>query len=127
MTGWRSFSKTRGPRCRRRRWKDGQTDLALIVRRPRPSLEEERDGDCDPKRRAPEIEHTLTIHADPERVYAAITEPVQVTTWLAMRATGEPAVGEGLLLDFEFDDASRNHMTRGTYKTMQPGSRLAYT
>ena len=66
----------------------------------------------------PQIEDTLTIDVAPERVYTAIAGPAQVTTSMATIATGDPATRGGLHIDFEFDDATRDHVTRGTYKTV---------
>ena len=73
------------------------------------------------------IEQTVTINAPAEKVYRALTEPSELTRWFATEATSDARSGGQYHLVFTFDDASRNHETKGEYRAAESGKRVAYS
>jgi uncharacterized protein YndB with AHSA1/START domain len=73
------------------------------------------------------IEQTLTVNAPAEKVYRALTEPSELRRWFATEAKSDARTGGAYHLTFTFDDASRNHETKGEYRAAEAGKRVAYS
>ena len=72
------------------------------------------------------IEITKTIDTAPEHVFAALTDPDELTRWFASSAESDPRTGGDYVLRFEFEDESRNHTYAGQYEEVAPKERVRY-
>ena len=72
------------------------------------------------------IEITKRIDAPTERVFAALTDPDELTRWFASSAESDPRTGGEYVLRFEFEDESRNHTYAGTYEEVAQNERVRY-
>ena len=72
------------------------------------------------------IEITKRIDAPTERVFAALTDPDELTRWFASSAESDPRTGGDYVLRFEFEDESRNHTYAGQYEEVASNERVRY-
>jgi uncharacterized protein YndB with AHSA1/START domain len=68
------------------------------------------------------IERQITVQANPERVYDAITNPDKITEWFPDKVQGNLAVGEQAI--FNFTEAK--HQTRIFVEAARPHEYFAY-
>jgi len=68
-----------------------------------------------------DIVQELTINAKPESVFAAITQPDEITRWWANQVTAEPTVGS--LAEFRFDNGEIMTMK---ITDLDPGRKLSW-
>jgi len=81
-----------------------------------PDIEAERGDDA-----MPDIVQELTIRATPESVFAAITQPDEITRWWANQVTAEPRVGSPAA--FRFDNGEVMTME---IVDLDPGRKLSW-
>lgn len=52
-----------------------------------------------------DIHHAMVVHNQPDRLYAALTQPHDLTAWMGAPTLAQPAVGS--VLEFHFDEGQR--------------------
>ncbi len=74
----------------------------------------------------PDIEQTYEIAAPRERVFRALTDADELTSWWTTRASSEPRAGGAFLYEWDFEDASRNWRQEGAYIEVDPPESVSY-
>jgi uncharacterized protein YndB with AHSA1/START domain len=72
------------------------------------------------------IDLTKQIDAPPERVFRALTDARELMQWFPSFAESDPRTGGDYVLQFEFDDESKNHTYAGRYEDVTPNERVRY-
>jgi uncharacterized protein YndB with AHSA1/START domain len=67
------------------------------------------------------VRHEILIHAPADVVFAHLTDPAALLTWIAESAESDPVPGGGIR--WTFADGS---VMRGRYVTVEPPSRLVF-
>ena len=80
-----------------------------------------------------EIKKSIVIHASPEVVFKAITDPNELTNWFPDHAILEPKIGGKMKLSFykekseERTGCTADAFPEGTIKEFIPNKKLSYT
>lgn len=80
-----------------------------------------------------EIKKSIVIHASPEVVFKAITDPNELTNWFPDHAILEPKVGGKMKLSFYKEKSEKrtgckaDAFPEGTIKEFIPNKKLSYT
>jgi uncharacterized protein YndB with AHSA1/START domain len=72
------------------------------------------------------IEITKQIDAPPERVFRALTDADELSSWWTSSAESDPRTGGEYVLRFEFEDEARNHTYSGQYEEVVADKRVRY-
>jgi uncharacterized protein YndB with AHSA1/START domain len=71
------------------------------------------------------IQSSVTVDADAESVFRALTEPEALEHWLATNVESDARTGGHFRYEFEFDDPAQNNVQEGEYVAVEDSSRVA--
>ena len=69
-----------------------------------------------------DLTQEIDIDASPELVFRFFTDAELLARWLCVRAETDPRTGGSFTLN-----VTGTHVTRGTFRELEPGRRLAFT
>ena len=67
------------------------------------------------------IESSVQVKVSPDKVFQAITQPVDLERWFPTKAETDPRPGGKFMLQFDFSDPSHNHVQKGEYVEVVKG------
>jgi uncharacterized protein YndB with AHSA1/START domain len=71
------------------------------------------------------IQTSVTVDADSEAVFRALTEAEALEHWLATKVESDARTGGHFRYEFEFDDPAQNNVQEGEYAAIEDPSRVA--
>jgi uncharacterized protein YndB with AHSA1/START domain len=71
------------------------------------------------------IQSSVTVDAEADTVFRALTEPEALEHWLATNVESDPRTGGHFRYQFEFDDPTKNNVQEGEYLAVDQPSRVA--
>jgi uncharacterized protein YndB with AHSA1/START domain len=71
------------------------------------------------------IQSRVSVDADAEAVFRALTEPEALEHWLATKVESDARTGGYFRYEFEFDDPAQNNVQEGNYLAVEDSERVA--
>jgi uncharacterized protein YndB with AHSA1/START domain len=70
------------------------------------------------------IQSSVSVDANAEAVFRALTEPEALEHWLATTVESDARTGGHFRYEFEFDDPAQNNVQEGEYVAIEESSRV---